>query len=724
MAPQRPRTSGNNPARRPNSNQAGKSPYRSKSSGPGSSRPASADGRRPGGASPKPPRRPSGPARPKPAGPRREADSPSSERLQKILAHAGVGSRRACEELILQGRVTAGGQVIRELGTKVDPARTPVAVDGQKVQVERPVYFAVYKPKGYVSTNDDPSGRPRVLDLLPEIPQRVYTVGRLDEMSVGLMLLTNDGDLANKLAHPRYGVEKLYRVVVAGSPAREVLSQLVEGIWLAEGKVRAKSVRAVGTRGDSTILELVLAEGKNREVRRMLAKLGHKVMMLTRVAVGPITIKGLTAGQFRPLTGREVDLLRRVADGQSVPMPWMTDRKPRREPERPRRPEGGPRPGSGSSRNGSRPDARGNQGGPPRRPEGPRTSNGPMFRSPSGAIMPQHPGVRPSERPGADRRPGPRPDGPPRGYTSGRRDRDDGPPRNDGPRSYREEGPRPPRQGGSRPDRNDGPRPPRQDGPRSCREEGPRPPRQGGPRPDRNDGPRPLRQDGPRSYREDGPRPPRQGGPRPDRNDGPRPPRQDGPRTYREDGPRPPRQTSSPGQDRRQQGGGPGRPAGPRPYRPDGPRPPARAGDDRRPGGRDRDGGSGQDRRGPGDGPPRPNGPRSYQSDGPRPSNRGRDDRPNGPRPTGPPRPPGARRPAPPATREPNPRRVIGMDRREAAPRPAPSPPPEVSAPSGRDDRPSPRTKRPTGKRPATRPGGAAKPMPKARKGGRRPQED
>jgi 23S rRNA pseudouridine2605 synthase len=411
--------------------------------------------------------------------------------------------------------VTAGGQVIRELGTKVDPAKTPVAVDGQKVQVERPVYFAVYKPKGYVSTNNDPSGRPRVLDLLPEIPQRVYTVGRLDEMSVGLMLLTNDGELANKLAHPRFGVEKLYRVVVAGSPPREVLNQLVEGIWLAEGKVRAKSVRAVGTRGDSTILELVLAEGKNREVRRMLAKLGHKVMTLTRVAVGPITIKGLTAGQFRPLTGREVDLLRRVADGQPVPMPWMTDRKPRREPERPRRPEGPPRSQSN---------------GPPRHADGPRPGPGGMSRRPAAPGMPQHPGVRPSERPNAGRRPEARP---PSGYIPPRRENyEEGPPRPQGQRPYRDNGPRPPgRPGGYGQDRRD----------------------------QRSDAPRP---NGPRQFRENGPRPPQGDG------DGRRP------------GPRP----GGYGQDRRGQGGGPPRPDGPRVYREDGPRISNRPGEDRRPG--------------------------------------------------------------------------------------------------------------------------------------------
>ena len=209
-----------------------------------------------------------------------------------------------------------------------------VAVDAQKIHAERPVYFAVNKPKGYVSTNQDPSGRPRVVDLLPEIPQRVYTIGRLDEMSTGLMLLTNDGELANKLAHPKYGVEKLYRALVAGSPGPEVLNQLTEGVWLAEGKVRAKRVRIAGKRGESTVLEMVLAEGKNREVRRMLAKLGHKVMTLTRVAVGPITLKGLAIGQYRPLSSFEIDLLRKVAAGLALPGPRFADRRPARPPTR------------------------------------------------------------------------------------------------------------------------------------------------------------------------------------------------------------------------------------------------------------------------------------------------------------------------------------------------------------------------------------------------------
>src|SRR4051794_23012556 len=206
-----------------------------------------------------------------------ETESGKTERLQKVLAHAGLGSRRECEEYIVQGRVTVDGKVVRELGSRVDPGAA-IAVDGERIQLERMVYFAVNKPKGYVSTNDDPAGRPRVVDLLPEVPERVYSVGRLDEDSTGLMILTNDGELANRLAHPRYGVEKTYRALVAGAPDRGILDKLTEGIWLSDGKVRAKRARFVGSQGEATLLELVLAEGKKREVRRMLAKLGHKVM--------------------------------------------------------------------------------------------------------------------------------------------------------------------------------------------------------------------------------------------------------------------------------------------------------------------------------------------------------------------------------------------------------------------------------------------------------------
>ena len=285
------------------------------------------------------PSKPQAPSQAK-AQPRPQSEAGPLQRLQKVLAHAGIGSRRGCEELILQGRVTVDGQLVRELGTRVDPARQKVAVDGQRIHAERTVYYAVCKPKGYVSTNDDPAGRPRVIDILPEIPERVYSIGRLDEMSMGLMILTNDGELANRLAHPRYGVEKLYRVIVAGTPDSSVLTKLTDGVWLAEGKVRAKRVRVVGTKGQATVLEMTLADGKNREVRRMLANLGHKVMSLTRIAIGPITMRGLAPGGYRALSAVEVGLLRKVAAGISVTPPRAHDRPqqpPRRGPRGPSR---------------------------------------------------------------------------------------------------------------------------------------------------------------------------------------------------------------------------------------------------------------------------------------------------------------------------------------------------------------------------------------------------
>jgi 23S rRNA pseudouridine2605 synthase len=242
-----------------------------------------------------------------------------------VLAHAGLGSRRSCEDLIKQGRVSVDGQVIRELGTRVDPDRARIAVDGEAIRRESMVYYAVNKPKGYVSTNVDPAGRPRVVDLLPEIPERVYSVGRLDEESTGLMILTNDGELANRLAHPRYGVEKLYRALIAGAPDQAVLAKLTAGVWLSDGKIRAKRARLIGRQGQANVLELVLAEGKNREIRRMLAKLGHKVMSLNRVAVGPISVKGLSSGGYRSLSRHEVDLLWKVANGASVSLPRFLD---------------------------------------------------------------------------------------------------------------------------------------------------------------------------------------------------------------------------------------------------------------------------------------------------------------------------------------------------------------------------------------------------------------
>src|SRR5579872_2137253 len=185
------------------------------------------------------------------------------ERLNKFLAHAGNGSRRHCEDLILAGRVSVDGTVVRELGTKVDPAVQQVSVDGKPLAVERPTYWLLNKPRGYLCTNHDPAGRPLAVDLVEHVPQRVYTVGRLDEDSEGLLLLTNDGDLANKLMHPRFGVEKTYLVQVAGKPDHEALAQLLKGVWLSDGHVKAKRVKRLKSQGESAWLEIVLSEGKN-----------------------------------------------------------------------------------------------------------------------------------------------------------------------------------------------------------------------------------------------------------------------------------------------------------------------------------------------------------------------------------------------------------------------------------------------------------------------------
>ncbi|MEO2088109.1 MAG: pseudouridine synthase [Gemmataceae bacterium] len=234
------------------------------------------------------------------------------ERLNKFLAHAGVGSRRHCDTLIAAGRVRINGQIVTNLGTQVDPDKHKVSVDDSPVRAERPVYWVVHKPVGYLCTNHDPSQRPLALDLIPHVEQRVYTVGRLDEASEGMLLMTNDGDLAHKLMHPRFQIEKTYLVLVAGKPSIADLDRLREGVWLSDGKVRAKHVKRVKPQGDSTWLRIVLCEGKNREIRRMLAKLGHKVMRLRRIAIGPVMLDKLPKGKARKLGLQELESLKKL----------------------------------------------------------------------------------------------------------------------------------------------------------------------------------------------------------------------------------------------------------------------------------------------------------------------------------------------------------------------------------------------------------------------------
>jgi 23S rRNA pseudouridine2605 synthase len=234
------------------------------------------------------------------------------ERLNKFLAHAGYGSRRHVEDLILAGRVSVNGRPVRELGTKVEPGQK-VQVDGEPVRQERHVYWLVNKPRGYLCSNRDPAGRPLAIDLIPQVAQRVYTVGRLDGASEGLLLLTNDGDLAHRLMHPRFGVEKTYQVQVAGFPKKEDVEQLLKGVWLSDGHVRARSVKRLKVQGQSTWLRIVLNEGKNREIRRMLARLEHKVLRLRRVALGPVLLGKLETGKSRRLTRAELEALQQAA---------------------------------------------------------------------------------------------------------------------------------------------------------------------------------------------------------------------------------------------------------------------------------------------------------------------------------------------------------------------------------------------------------------------------
>lgn len=283
--------------------------------------------------------------RKKPAHDPRASGAPHGERLQKVMAAAGIGSRRRCEELILAGRVEVDRRVVRTLGTRVDAERQEVRVDGTPLAHTRRVYYLVNKPVGVVSTNFDPSGRTRVIDLLPRTAERLFTVGRLDQSSEGLILVTNDGELANQLAHPRYGVRKTYLALVAGKPEPEVLEQLRRGVHLAEGVARVVSVKVKKSLGKSTLLELVLAEGRNREIRRILAKVGHKVLRLKRVALGGVRLKELAPGEHRPLRHDELRALRGevrrtrsasvpLAQPDSVPRPRSDARrsKPRRRP--------------------------------------------------------------------------------------------------------------------------------------------------------------------------------------------------------------------------------------------------------------------------------------------------------------------------------------------------------------------------------------------------------
>ncbi|TPG73390.1 rRNA pseudouridine synthase [Brevibacillus laterosporus] len=233
------------------------------------------------------------------------------ERLQKVLAQAGVASRRSCEELIKQGRVKVNGQVITELGTKVNASVDQILVDNKSIAQEEHVYVLLHKPTGVITSMSDPEGRKTVRDLIKQIPQRVYPVGRLDFDTSGLLIMTNDGELANRLAHPSFEMDKVYRAWVKGIPTSESVLRLAKGIKLEDGMTSPGKAKILerDTNKNRALLELTIHEGRNRQVRRMCQAIGHPVVTLQRIRISFLTLGNLGLGSYRFLQKEEVERL-------------------------------------------------------------------------------------------------------------------------------------------------------------------------------------------------------------------------------------------------------------------------------------------------------------------------------------------------------------------------------------------------------------------------------
>lgn len=256
---------------------------------------------------------------------------PGPIRLNKLIALNGLASRRRADELIQGGAVMIDGKIVTDLGVKVDPAVQRVEVDGVvlKPEGERHRYYLLNKPAGVVCTNEERELRPRAIDLISDKRKgRIYTVGRLDEETTGLVILTNDGEFAYKISHPRHGVSKTYQVVVAGRIADEDVRKLRTGVRLAEFKTDFDRVNLVKRSERQSVLQVVLGEGRNREVRRAFARLGLRVKALRRTNIGPVDERGLKPGHWRLLTKHEIETLTRLSDGAEPPA------EPRRRPQR------------------------------------------------------------------------------------------------------------------------------------------------------------------------------------------------------------------------------------------------------------------------------------------------------------------------------------------------------------------------------------------------------
>jgi len=232
------------------------------------------------------------------------------QRLQKVLAAAGLASRRACEVMISEGRVEVNGKVVTEQGRRVDPDSDVIRVDGSRIPPpRRHLYLVLNKPRGVVSTMSDPEGRRTLTDFVADRPERLFHVGRLDTDTGGLILITNDGDFAQRVAHPSYELQKTYVAEVDGVAGRATVRRLLSGVVLEDGPVEVSAAKVLSTQGDRSLVELVIHEGRNRIVRRLLEQVGHPVRQLTRTAIGPVQLVGLRAGELRELTLDELGVL-------------------------------------------------------------------------------------------------------------------------------------------------------------------------------------------------------------------------------------------------------------------------------------------------------------------------------------------------------------------------------------------------------------------------------
>lgn len=252
----------------------------------------------------------------------------ADERLQKVLARAGIASRRQSEKMISEGRVKVNGQTVTEMGTRVDIGGDLIEIDGRPIsRPEEKVYLLLNKPSGFITSLDDPRGRPKVVDLVKDLPYRLYPVGRLDMETEGLLLLTNDGDLCYRLSHPRFGVEKTYQANVLGVPSAQKLKTLEQGMVLEDGPTAPARVRVIGQEAGNGILLVTIHEGRKRQVRRMLETIGHPVMRLKRTQYGFLDLKGVKVGSYRRLTEEEVTRLHGLAAGEVKPLRHKTKKE-------------------------------------------------------------------------------------------------------------------------------------------------------------------------------------------------------------------------------------------------------------------------------------------------------------------------------------------------------------------------------------------------------------